>query len=116
MTAVDQPAGKATRPLRVTMLGIRGFPNVQGGAENHAEHLATELVELGCDIEVIVRTPYVPKGTTYPLPGVKLSRVWSPRRTGVEAFAPPSLSLWLLLPALGRISVRGGGIGRRLRG
>jgi glycosyltransferase involved in cell wall biosynthesis len=89
MTVVKQTAGKvarAPRPLRVTMLGIRGFPHVQGGAENHAEHLASELVELGCEVEVIVRSPYVPKGTNYPVRGIKLARVWSPRRTGVEAF------------------------------
>jgi len=89
MTVVKQTAGKVTRaprPLRVTMLGIRGFPRVQGGAENHAEHLASELVELGCKVEVIIRSPYVPKGTNYPVRGIKLARVWSPRRTGVEAF------------------------------
>jgi glycosyltransferase involved in cell wall biosynthesis len=89
MTVIGQAAGKVTRSqrtLRVTMLGIRGFPNVQGGAENHAEHLATELVELGCEVEVIVRSPYVPKGTSHPARGIKLARVWSPRRTGVEAF------------------------------
>jgi glycosyltransferase involved in cell wall biosynthesis len=89
MTVVKQTAGevaRAPRPLRVTMLGIRGFPHVQGGAENHAEHLASELVELGCKVEVIIRSPYVPKGTNYPVRGIKLARVWSPRRTGVEAF------------------------------
>ena len=89
MTVVKQTAGevaRAPRPLRVTMLGIRGFPHVQGGAENHAEHLASELVELGCEVEVVVRSPYVPKGTNYPVRGIKLARVWSPRRTGVEAF------------------------------
>ena len=48
MTAIEPAANDVARPLRVTMLGIRGFPNVQGGAENHAEHLATRLVDLGC--------------------------------------------------------------------
>ena len=51
MTAIEPPA--VARPLRVSMLGIRGFPNVQGGAENHAEHLAAELVELGCEVEAL---------------------------------------------------------------
>ena len=89
MTVVEPAAGSVARsrgPLRVTMLGIRGFPNVQGGAENHAEHLATELVELGCEVEAIVRSPYVPKGTSHTVHGITLARVWSPRRTGVEAF------------------------------
>lgn len=89
MTVVERAAGTVARsdqPLRVSMIGIRGFPNVQGGAENHAQHLAAGLVELGCEVEVIVRSPYVPKGTNYPLRGITLARVWSPRRTGVEAF------------------------------
>ncbi|MBV8826139.1 MAG: glycosyltransferase family 4 protein [Bradyrhizobiaceae bacterium] len=89
MTAIEEAGdtvARSQRPLRVTLLGIRGFPNVQGGAENHAEHLATELVALGCEVEAIVRTPYVAKGTSHSVRGIKLARVWSPRRTGVEAF------------------------------
>jgi glycosyltransferase involved in cell wall biosynthesis len=89
MTAIEQTTGNVTRarrPLRVTMLGIRGFPNVQGGAENHAHNLAAGLVELGCDVEAIARSPYIPKTNDRTVDGIKLARVWSPRRTGVEAF------------------------------
>jgi len=46
--------------LRVIMLGLRGFPDVQGGVEAHAEHLCPRLRELGCDVEVIVRSSYMP--------------------------------------------------------
>lgn len=87
MTTIEHAASKiASRhwPLRVTMLGIRGFPNVQGGAENHAQHLATELVTLGCDVEVIVRSPYVPKQSNRTFGGIRLVRVWTPRRKGIE--------------------------------
>ncbi len=72
-------------PLRVTMLGIRGFPNVQGGAENHAQNLSVQLSELGCEVEVIVRSPYMPKQTGRTFGRIKLVRVWSPRIKGVEA-------------------------------
>ncbi len=68
------------------MLGIRGFPNVQGGAEKHAENLACALASLGCDVEAIVRSGYVAKGQAATWRGVKLLRVWAPRITGVEAF------------------------------
>jgi glycosyltransferase involved in cell wall biosynthesis len=85
MTAIEQ-AGKPARPLRVSMLGIRGFPNVQGGAENHAHNLAAGLIELGCEVEAIVRSPYVPKTSERTIDGIKLARVWAPRLTGVEAF------------------------------
>jgi glycosyltransferase involved in cell wall biosynthesis len=89
VTAIEPAAATVApspRPLRVTMLGIRGFPNVQGGAENHAHNLAARLVELGCDVEVIVRSPYVPKRTARTVGGIKLVRVWSPRLKGLEAF------------------------------
>jgi glycosyltransferase involved in cell wall biosynthesis len=88
VTVIEHPAAKVSQlhaPLRVTMLGIRGFPNVQGGAENHAHNLAAGLVELGCDVEVIARSPYVPKGNRT-VGGINIVRIWSPRLKGLEAF------------------------------
>src|SRR5215475_1501212 len=67
MTAIERwsvATWPTPRPLRVTMLGLRGFPNVQGGVENHAQNLSLRLVELGCDVEVIVRSPYVPRASS----------------------------------------------------
>lgn len=74
------------RALRVAILGIRGFPNVQGGAEKHAENLACALAALGCDVNAIVRSGYLAKGQPATWRGVKLSRLWAPRISGVEAF------------------------------
>lgn len=71
--------------LRVTMLGIRGFPDVQGGVEKHAEKLACALATLGCDVEAVVRSCYVGKGPAR-WQDVKLTRVWAPHVTGLEAF------------------------------
>ena len=68
------------------MIGIRGFPNVQGGAENHAQNLAARLVELGCEVEVVVRSPYVPEENSRIYSNVSLVRIWAPRMKGVEAF------------------------------
>jgi glycosyltransferase involved in cell wall biosynthesis len=90
MTAIEYGLGlvrPASSPLRVTMLGLRGFPNVQGGVENHAQHLSLRLAELGCEVEVIVRSPYVPRTNSRVFGKVKLVRIWSPRVKGVEAFA-----------------------------
>jgi len=44
--------------LKVCVLGTRGFPNVQGGVENHCEHLYPELVKMGCNVTVFTRKPY----------------------------------------------------------
>ncbi len=68
------------------MLGIRGFPNVQGGAEKHVENLACALADLGCDVEAIVRSGYVAKGQPPRWRNIRLTRAWAPRVTGVEAF------------------------------
>jgi glycosyltransferase involved in cell wall biosynthesis len=89
MTTIErwsEAARPARPPLRVTMLGLRGFPNVQGGVENHAENLSFRLVELGCDVEVIVRSAYVPKTSCRTWRNIRLVRVWSPSIKGVEAF------------------------------
>ena len=45
--------------MRVMVLGIRGMPGVEGGVETHAEQLYPRLSELGCDVEALVRAPYV---------------------------------------------------------
>ena len=89
MTTIEhwsQALSSARRPLRVTMLGLRGFPNVQGGVETHAEHLSSNLVELGCDVEAIMRSAYVPRACAKTWRNIRLVRVWSPRIKGMEAF------------------------------
>jgi glycosyltransferase involved in cell wall biosynthesis len=89
MTAIEastEDVYQSGRPLRVTMLGIRGFPNVQGGAETHAQNLSLRLVELGCDVEVILRSPYVPKDAGGTWRNIRMVRLWSPRIKGLEAF------------------------------
>ena len=80
-----QVYGAAAKPLRIAMLGLRGFPDVQGGVERHVEHLSRRLVELGCDVEAIVRSPYMPASSPKIWHGVRLHAIWSPRVTGVEA-------------------------------
>jgi glycosyltransferase involved in cell wall biosynthesis len=70
--------------LRVIMLGLRGFPNVQGGVETHAEHLCSHLKELGCDVEVIVRSSYMPADRGQEWHGVRYLRVWCPKIAGLE--------------------------------
>jgi glycosyltransferase involved in cell wall biosynthesis len=89
MTTIEYGLGvgrRAASPLRVTMLGLRGFPNVQGGVENHAQHLSAELAELGCEVEAIVRSPYVARTSARVCSHVRLVRLWSPRVKGAEAF------------------------------
>ena len=67
------------------VLGLRGFPHVQGGVETHAEHLYTELAQMGCDIVVIVRDGYQPINNLTLWNGIRFSRLWAPRKKSVEA-------------------------------
>lgn len=73
------------RPVRVMMLGLRGFPKVQGGVETHAEHLCPMLVEMGCDVTVLVRRPYQPTEIGPEWKGVKFVPLWAPKSKGLEA-------------------------------
>lgn len=81
-----------TSRLRVLALGIRGIPGVEGGIETHAEKLYPRLARLGCDVEVCVRTPFIARGTRSFGP-VRLRRIWSPRRRGLEALVHSLLSV-----------------------
>jgi glycosyltransferase involved in cell wall biosynthesis len=64
--------------------GFRGFPDVQGGIETHAEHLAPRLVELGYRVTACTRSPYAPAGGERSWKGVKLLRLWTVRSTYFE--------------------------------
>lgn len=74
------------RPIRVMMMGLRGFPGVQGGVETHAEHLCPLLVEMGCDVTVLVRSSYQLAEIGAKWKGVKFIPLWAPKSKGVEAF------------------------------
>lgn len=51
--------------MRIMVLGLRGFPGVEGGVEKHAEQLYPLLVELGFEVKVLTRSPYVKKKITH---------------------------------------------------
>lgn len=66
-------------------MGLRGFPKVQGGVETHAEHLCPLLVGMGCEVEVLVRSPYQSGDSLKPWYGVHFKPLWSPKSKGLEA-------------------------------
>lgn len=72
--------------MRVMVLGLRGFPGIQGGVETHAEHLYPRLRDLGCDIEVLVRSPYWKGEASRGVPGIRFKPIWCPSSNGAEAF------------------------------
>ena len=70
--------------LHVMVLGLRGIPDVQGGIEKHVEKLCPLLQSMGCDVEVIVRTPYVRRRPGDTWNGIRLVRVWCPKSQSCE--------------------------------
>lgn len=74
-----------SRSIRVIMLGLRGFPGVQGGVETHAEYLCPLLVEMGCEVTVLVRPFYQPSEIGPEWKGVKFVPLWAPKSKGLEA-------------------------------
>src|SRR6056297_190878 len=73
-------------PMRILVVGLRSLPNAEGGVERHAEELYPRLVQLGCDVEVAVRSPFHDRNELDHWHGVRLRRLWSPRLGGLEAF------------------------------
>ena len=72
------------KSLHVLALGLRGLPDVEGGIERHAQHLYPLLVELGCSVDVVVRSPYHPLNKPLEYRGVRLKRIWSPKGGSLE--------------------------------
>ena len=93
--APDPPPSSA---LRVIMLGMRGFPDVQGGVEKHAERLCPLLTNLGCNVEAVVRARYMPQDLSGAWQGVRFLRVWSPKshtfETIVHTFLAVLIAAW----------------------
>ena len=71
--------------MKVAVLGLRGFPDVPGGVETHAQKLYPRLAVLGCDVVVFTRRPYVnPQMRSWC--GVTLKALPCPKHKFLEAF------------------------------
>lgn len=70
--------------MKIVVLGTRGFPGVQGGVEAHCENLYPRLANLGCEVTVLTRKPYInPQITAFE--GVNLVHVDCPKSRSLEA-------------------------------
>lgn len=71
--------------MRIMVLGLRGIIDVQGGIETHARRLYPLLARLGCDVEIVQRSPYYPRqGRRREWRGIALTYIWSPKTRVVE--------------------------------
>jgi radical SAM protein with 4Fe4S-binding SPASM domain len=72
------------RGIRIAVLGTRGFPDVQGGVERHCQELYPRMAELGCEIRVYGRKPYLGSGVRN-YRGVEIYPLWTPKLKSLEA-------------------------------
>jgi len=71
--------------MRITVIGTRGIPNMQGGVETHCEELYPRLVKLNHSVRLIRRSCYVPDGDKLKeYKGVKLTNLFTVRRRTTE--------------------------------
>jgi glycosyltransferase involved in cell wall biosynthesis len=73
-----------SRPIKVLVLGLRGIVDVPGGIETHSRRLYPLLARLGCEVEVLQRSPYYPRDRPRVWHGVRLTYLWSPRQSALE--------------------------------
>lgn len=70
--------------IKIMVLGLRGFPGVQGGVESHCQELYPRLIEKGFSVDVITRAPYIDQNVKQ-WEGVRFHALWSPSASGLEA-------------------------------
>ena len=82
----------ATRPIRVAMIGQKGYPPVHGGIEKHVAELAARLPGLGCDVDIYSRPHYSAANGPADLPGVRVRRLPSIPTKHLDAISHTFLS------------------------
>ena len=78
----------------VFVLGLRGFPGVQGGVETHAENLYPLMSEKGVKVICATRKPFHIHDSPEWL-GVRLLPIWAPKSRYFEAIVHSILAtIW----------------------
>jgi glycosyltransferase involved in cell wall biosynthesis len=85
------------RPLRVAMIGQKGYPPVHGGIEKHVAELAARLPALGVDVDIFSRPHYSSLDGPSGLPGVQVRRVPSIPTKHLDAMSHSLLSTFRCL-------------------
>ena len=79
--------------MKVLVVGLRGFPDIQGGNETHSENLYPRLVQLGVEVEVITRSTYWGPDKPAQHKGVTLTSLWTPAHPKLETFVHSFLAV-----------------------
>lgn len=80
--------------MKIVVVGTRGIPDIQGGVETHCQELYPRLAQLGCDITVVTRTPYVPESRRTSAYGdISLKHIYAPKKKSFEAIVHTFLAI-----------------------
>ncbi|MBS1705766.1 MAG: glycosyltransferase family 4 protein [Armatimonadetes bacterium] len=69
----------------ILMIGIRGFPNIPGGAETHVQEISTRLAARGWKVIAFSRLPFADPAVRQ-FEGVEIRPIATTTRVGLEAF------------------------------
>ncbi len=81
--------------MKIVVVGLRGFPNIQGGIETHCEELCPRIAAMGHEVVVVRRSGFVrenPPMTAYR--GVAFKDISSPKVIGLEAAIHTFKGVW----------------------
>lgn len=78
--------------MRIFVTGTRGIPDIPGGVEKHCQELYPLIANMGNDVHVATRKPYVKKKHGM-WKNVKLDHIYAPRKKSVEAIVHTFLAV-----------------------
>ena len=81
--------------MKIVVVGLRGFPNIQGGIETHCEELYPRIAAMGHEVIVVRRCGFVkenPPLSSYR--GVQFKDIDSPFIIGLEAAVHTFKGIW----------------------
>lgn len=80
--------------MKIVVVGLRGFPNIQGGIETHCEELYPRIARLGYEVVVVRRKNFVKENPPYTeYKGVHFKDISCPRISGLEAAIHTALGI-----------------------
>ncbi len=78
--------------MRIFVTGTRGIPDIPGGVEKHCQQLYPLISQLGHQVYLATRSPYV-KSQAHFFKGIQLIHLYAPRQKSIEAIVHTFLAV-----------------------
>lgn len=78
--------------MKIYVTGTRGVPDIPGGVEKHCQELFARIAEKRHSVFICNRKPYI-KEKQYEYKGIRLIRLFAPRKKSIETIGHTFLSL-----------------------